>query len=203
MSSEDELRKTLIERARKEAEKIIEEAKKRAKEIVEQARREYERRVARKREEVIKRIIEEESRRYTAKIVELNKELVRLKNEVLNNLRNEIINYLKSLDPKTREESLRKLLKEAINSGVFSEHKVVVRVVRNDKEIIEKIIKKDKELKKVIVRVEELGDEYIGGVLIESEDGSIALDNTYKSRIERLTPEIVRKLNEEIFEVSK
>ncbi len=203
MSSEDELRKTLIERARKEAEKIIEEAKKRAKEIVEQARREYERRVAKRREEVIKKIIEEESRRYTAKMVELNKELVRLKNEVLNNLRSEIINYLRNLDPKTREESLRKLLKEAISSGVFSEHKVVVKVVHKDREIIERIIKKDKELKKVVARIEEINDEYIGGVLVESEDGSIALDNTYKSRIERLTPEMVRRLNKEIYEVSR
>ncbi len=203
MESGRELRDALIRRAREEAERIVKEAKDRANKIIEEAKRKFEERIRRERSELLSKIIEEESRKYTSKIVELNKEIVNVKNEVLNELKMKILNNLRSLSKEERERSLRGLLREAINSGLFRNYKVIVKVVPDDVEIVKKIIKRDKELRNLVIKIDKLSNEYVGGVILESEDGSIVLDNTYLARLDRLLPSIIRRLNKEVFGVNQ
>ena len=194
----ERVREAVLERARKEAEKIIEDAKRKAEEIVSKARRDYEIRVRRKKEEIVSKIISEESIKYIRKVVELNVRLTNVKNEVLNNLLEGIKVRLRECSDDVRRKSLRKLLSEVLESGVIpSNIKIVIKVTKKDLRIIKDVLK-ELNIEDRVLRIDTLGDDFLGGVIVESEDGVLAIDNTYKARLEKLLPILTKALHDKV-----
>jgi len=194
----ESLREAVIRKAQKEAERIIEEARRRAEEIIRDAMKRYELRVKRRREELISKIINEENMKYIRKVMELNIKMTTLKNEILNEVLKGIEERLRTSNTNTRRESLRALLREVLGSGVLPPNtKVIIRVVKQDMDLIKELIKEEG-ITAIVSKVETLSDDHIGGLIIETEDGSIAVDNTYKTRLEKLKPEITKVLQEKV-----
>jgi vacuolar-type H+-ATPase subunit E/Vma4 len=101
---------------------------------------------------------------------------------------------------KEYENSLAKLIEEAIITLKEPELKLYYR--REDKSILtkqflDKITGKLKKDRKITVKLI-VSDSYIkgiGGVIIETSDGKISINNTYEKRIERSLEELRRELS--------
>ncbi len=197
--SYEALREKILEEARREAERILAEAREKAEKILRKAREEYERRVEKARGKALQELRERKNTEYVSKVVQLSMEFVKLKNSLLEKTLSKVRERLRNLPPDVRRESLRRLIKEAIESGVFSSD-VVVKVVPQDVEVAKSIVTQDPMLRGVVARVEALDDESaLGGAVVESIDRRRAVDNTYRARIERALPKLIGRLNEEVF----
>ncbi len=195
----EELRRRVLERARREAEEIVEDARRRAEEMIRKAEEEYRRRVEEVRRKLIQKLIDEKNVEYVSKVVELNTELVKLKNRVLEEIIKDVRERLSKLSARERRESLSRLIDEAVRSGVFTNEDLVVSVVRDDVPLAKEVIESMPELSGRVKEVRGVDSSYIGGVIIESAGGGRAVDNTYASRIERGMPKLIEKLNKYVF----
>ncbi|HIP56657.1 MAG TPA: hypothetical protein EYH02_01090 [Ignisphaera aggregans] len=194
-SAMERLHQAVIEKTRAEAEKIIREAEIRAREIVEEARR----RKMQEIEEMRKRIRDEIQ--YDVRIAEAKIRarhiIAQAKNDVFNHLRERILRELSSLSPELRRESIKNILREVLSSGVFSDQKLRIYVARQDlnitREVVEELGIGDK-----VIEILPL-DSIIGGVIVQSIDGSIRIDASYERRLELVLSKRAARLNLELF----
>lgn len=188
----EELRKTVINKAKLEAEEIVREALEKARNIIKEA------------EEKKKAMIEEERRKLLseleleAKLAEARREarliVVKAKHEVVEEIREKIKILLENMDEDKRRKSLRKLLLESLeelkNCG-FKVENIVLYVSPRDKGIVENLLRELNINGKI---VENCG--IIGGLLISTPGNEVSIDNTYSSRVEKILravlPEILK-----------
>ena len=191
------LQQKLIENAKKEAEKIILEAKREAEKIIEEARKAYESKVSETREKIIS-----EAKRKAEEIIVDAKIRARMiiaeeKKKIIDSVFKQVEEIIKSAKF-DKKESLLQLLKESIKEIGLDKVKVIVS--KQDLGIIKEIKKTvEKELSVKIVEVTG-SDKISGGVIVESMDGKIRINNTYEERLasakSKLAPMIVRKVLE-------
>ena len=178
----EELKRTVLNKARLEAEEIIRDAYEKAKSIIREA------------EEKKKAIIEEERRKsiselgLEAKLAEARREarliIAKAKQEVVDEIKGRIKEILENMSVEGRRNSLRKLLYESLEELKkcgFGVEGIVVHVSSRDKSIIADI------LRELGVNAEIVEDRGIsGGLLISTPNGEISIDNTYEARMEKL-----------------
>lgn len=198
MMSIDVLREGILSKAREKANEIVRNAELKAKELLANASREYEEKVREEIERRYKALKTDYEKAYSDEVFKLNMELLALKNEILNDVRRAVIERLKSVDRGMRKQSLKNLLKESLSYDVFKEYeKLVVYVTSTDLELIKEVLAEEG-LEKV-VEVRALDDKYLGGLIIESYDGSVLVDNTYLTRVERGLNTIISRLYRTVF----
>ena len=193
----EELKKSVLERAKKKAERILEEAKKKAEEIIQEAKKEYRARYQRERMATIQKIREEEFRKYSVRLMELNTELLELKRKLIDDLLTTARERIKNLPPNARKESLKKLISESLETGIIK-GRLVVKVVERDVDLVRDCID-ELGLNDRLTSIQTLPDEMLGGLVIEDPDGHLAIDNTYVTRLERALRIIYEKVNQEVF----
>lgn len=192
------LKESVFEKARAKAEKILNDAKEQASKIVNEARKEYLRKSEEARNRELTELINEYSRRLTARSVELNTELLKVKNQIINDLLKTVKTRLNEVSEDLRKESLKNLLNEALAQGI-NIGEVVVKVVPKDVELLHKVLSGEVDNALIVKKVEVLPESYLGGVVVESANGMFAVDNTYSTRLEKLSTVLYRKLAEEVF----
>ncbi|ACS32645.1 V-type ATP synthase subunit E [Thermococcus gammatolerans] len=166
----------ILSEAQREAEKLKEEARKRA-----QSQAEWILRKAKTQAEIEKqRIIANAKLEVRRKKLAVQEELI---GEVLSAMREK----LAALPDDEYFEALVSLTKEAIEE--LGTKKIVLRSNERTLKLIDSRMEEFSE--KVGVEVS-LGEpiECIGGVLVESPDGTVRVDNTFDARIERLESEL-------------
>jgi len=184
----EELRKKLIEQAKREAERIIEEAKKKAEKIIEEAEKDWLEKSRKEKERIIANaetrariIVSEAKRRARMRTVEA-------KNDVLKKVFDYAWRAIKERKGIDVNASLRNLLKEALNYVNDVQH---IYVSGQDIEIMKRIIASSN------LDAEVAEKNIIGGLIAESEKGEL-IDNSYETRFSRakqlLVPEIARIL---------
>jgi len=191
--SAERLREEVLARARAKAEKIIEEAKRQAEEIVRKAQEEYRRRLEEAKREAYHKVVSEENEKYIRRVMELNMEVLKEKNKMIKYIEEEAKKRLASLSPEERLISLKTLIQDALSTGMFS-GRFKVRVRKEDEELARKAVNElgaDAEIIPDLVG--------LGGVIVENEDSTIAVDNTYETRLEQAMKTIIAKLNELVF----
>jgi len=193
----EELRKRILEDARKEAEEILRKAREEAEKIIAEAKEEYYRKLRNARRKALQDLIEKKNAEYVSRLVELNIELLRLKNKVLEEILVEVRKELAELPVSRRRESLRILLRESVESGIFTGN-VIVKVIPKDSDVIKEVIQRH--FRDTVTAVELCDPGKLGGVLVESPDREHAIDNTYATRLEKAMPEIMSMLNAKIFQ---
>jgi V/A-type H+-transporting ATPase subunit E len=112
-------------------------------------------------------------------------------------LRKEILSKINEMSDEERRKSLKKLINECLNE-IRTSRRVRVCVVERDVPLVKDVLR-ELSIEDRVMEIKTLPPESVGGVLIETEDGSLGLDNTYATRLERLMTFIYRKLNEEVF----
>jgi len=181
----EELRKAIIEKAKKEAESIILKAQTEANKIIEEAKQRK------------KLLIEEEKRRI---LQELNPEARRAealhkarlivaeaKSRIVNEVMNSVIEFLNRLSHNERLESLKKLADNAMDEVLSSVGKVdtvKIKISGRDKDLANKIKEYIEDKYGVKVEGVEVAN-IIGGIIIECLNGEVIIDNSYDERIKR------------------
>ncbi|AEC51749.1 V-type ATP synthase subunit E [Pyrococcus sp. NA2] len=167
----------ILNEARKEAEKIKEEAKRKA-----ESRAEWIIRRAKTQAELEKQRIIANAR------LEIRRKRLAVQEEIISKVLEEVRKRLENMSEDEYFESVKALLKEAVSE--LNERKV--RVMSNEK-TLSLIGARIEEIKAELGDVSiELGEviKTIGGVVVETEDGRIRIDNTFEARMERLEGEI-------------
>lgn len=200
MESLELLKKAVLEKVLKEAEMKISRAEEEAKRIIEEAGKVKRNRV----EEERKRIIEELN--YDAKIAEakLNARLIihNVKHRIIKEIEKSIINFLINLDTEARLQSLFRLLDEALQH-IFQSYgnvnQIVIKISKHDINLANQL--KEYARNKYGIEVINIeSTEILGGLIVESADGIISVDNTYNSRISIILKNMLPSLAKEIFQ---
>ncbi|MEM0347892.1 MAG: V-type ATP synthase subunit E family protein [Zestosphaera sp.] len=191
------LRAEILKKARAKADAIIKSAEEEAKKILDEAMKEYSRRYELAREAELRELRDELSKKLSEKNLEVSTRLLNLKNELIKELREEILSKIREMSDAERKKSLKKLITECLNE-LHVAQKINVCVVEKDIPLIKDVLR-ELGIEDRVREIKILSPESVGGVLVESEDGSLGLDNTYVTRLERLLSLVYKKLNDEVF----
>lgn len=191
------LRAEILKKARTKADAMIKSAEEEAKKILDEAMREYSRRYELAREAELRELKDELSKKLSEKNLEINTRLLNLKNELIKELKEEILIKINEVSDAERKNSLKKLITECLNE-LRTAQKISVGVVERDVPLIKDVLR-ELGIEDRVKEIKTLPPERAGGVLVELEDGSLGLDNTYATRLERLLSLIYKKLNDEVF----
>lgn len=159
--------------AEKKAEEIIAEAKEKAEEIIKKAKAEAEREVERLRKQEISGIK-----------LEMKKEELAKKKDVVERVREKLIEKIRNMGESEREELLKKLISKYDQDGfkVYSSKK--------DEEIVKKLVKK----------MEYAGNiECLGGIILESADGSYRINLTFDNIVEEVFEDKMKDIHKILF----
>ncbi|MEM2021731.1 MAG: V-type ATP synthase subunit E family protein [Zestosphaera sp.] len=193
----ESLREEVLRRARARAEALVKEAEGEARRILEEARRDYSRRYELVKGSELRELRDELSKKVSEKSMELNMELLKLKNGLVSDLMDSALKTLHEVPEDLRRESLKRLIKECVEGGL-PEQGIRLRVVERDSSLVKEVVR-ELRLEDRVTGVELLPPKYVGGVFVEFGNGSLGIDNTYLTRLERVAPHLYRRLREEVF----
>jgi len=188
------MREAILSKARQEAQILIDEAKSKAGEVVGKAQEQWERRL-----EAEKKRLLSESRREAARIIaqadlKARQEILKEKDSIIR----EMIGKVKErLTENTSETStLERLITEAVDAF---ESDQALKIMASGKDIkrVREIVAASPVLKDRITGVSEAA--CMGGVICESVDGKVSVDNTYDTRLQMLIPRILPQVGKVLF----
>lgn len=193
----DKIRAAILEKAQKEAQEIVANAKAKAKELAAQAKQQQKKRFDEEKKRIISEAQREAARILAQSSLKARQEILKEQDAVINEI---IAKTKEDLAKKTGEKAFAILIKEAV--GAFeSEEKLRILVSPKDVAIVRKVVEGDNGLKKQIAEVGER--DCLGGVLAESIDGMVCIDNTFDVRLGMLTPKIMPELGSKLFKEDK
>ena len=184
----------VIDKVNKEAQNIIDKAKREAKLEIEMATKERQLKSVKIEQKKLKDAEEESARISSRASIEVRRNLVTVKAQVVNN----IIEKAKDKLEKTpmHKEAFIPLVIEAINAIKVEE--VRMYIPKGDTKRIKNYMQDEKELNSRIIEFKE-GD-FVGGFVLEDADGLLRIDNTYAARMEMLLPRMMPEINKELFQ---
>ena len=173
---EEEVRR-IKEEAQKEAERIINEAKEKAEEILKKAREEAEREVERLRKQEISSV------KLEMKRLMLNKQ-----KEILGLVFESVKQRIKNMDIETKKKLLTSLIKNHANPGM------VIYSNKEDEDLVKSIIQE------LGIELRYGGNiECLGGIILESQDGTIRLNLTFDELLKQLYDEKMSEVSKLLF----
>jgi V/A-type H+-transporting ATPase subunit E len=119
-----------------------------------------------------------------------NKELVLIESAI-----NEIFRIVKEkLQSKSNDKLYKDLLRKMIEESIspLDSPEIIIECNKNDYDTVKKILQDLSTNKKVKLTLSKKPIEIVGGIRAVSADGTMTLDNTLDSKIERLKP-LIRK----------
>lgn len=188
------IRAAILEKAQREAEEITANARAKAKDLMANAKEQKEKRFEEEKKRIISEAQREASRILAKASLKARQEILKEKVAVIN----EIMKRAKEdLSGKTTDEKVfAHLIREAVKA-FETKDKLKLLVSQKDIAVVRKVVEEDNGLKKQIVEVSEF--DCLGGVMAESMDGMVSIDNTFDIRLEMLMPKILPKLGRELF----
>ena len=189
----DSVTEDITEKARARAEEIRSEGESEAEEITAEAEEEAEE-IRRERERDVERQIDQErDQRLSSANLEAKQQRLATRRQLLQQVRGDVEDALVDLDEDTREELTRELLDAAATE--FEESDTVEVSGRADDEALIESILEDYE-----------GFSYggetdcLGGVVVESDESRVRVDNTFDSVLEDVWQESLREISADLFE---
>jgi V/A-type H+-transporting ATPase subunit E len=192
--SVEELRKAVLEKARREAEAILSRAEEEARRIVAEAEQKKRALVEEHKVRIASELNSEvrlAEVRYKARIV-----IAEAKSSLIKEISDAVATLLNGMTREKRLESLKKLVDEALQevlSSVGRVSEVVVKLSQQDMEFANVIKSYIEERYRVrVAKIEKAG--IIGGVVVECLDGSVAIDNSYDERLRKALRNVLPQL---------
>lgn len=192
----EELKKIVIEKARIEAESILSEALKKAKEIVREAE-EKKKQIIEQEKSRIRSELQIESRigeaRRRARII-----ITEARNSLLKAVEERAVSMLRNLAQPLREESLKKLVEDALReikevAGQVDHLEFYVSPL--DRDIAEKVVAALVHGTTYTIRFDE---RILGGVRVSCCNDTIVVDNTYNTRLSKAIALIAKEISREV-----
>ncbi len=194
MQGMEKIGEAILDKVRVEARDIIKEAENKAREAIEKAKREQEAKSEKNKSRLIEEARGEAARILAQASVRARQELSKTKADIIDGIVGRVKSTL--LNILSDEGSLRGLIKEVVDG--LGADKARIYVSPKDIKGVRELVKVDQGLASRIVEIKEI--ECSGGVIVESLDGKIRLDNTYSTRLEMLLPQILVEISKELFE---
>jgi V/A-type H+-transporting ATPase subunit E len=183
------------EEARARANEIREDAEERGRSIISEAEQDAEEIVEEREREVNRQIEQEREQQLSGAQLEAKQERLEARRDVLEDVRESVEERIASLD-EGREDLTRALLADAAEE--FDEGDIQVYGRADDQELIESILADEE--------TEYEGSTYagehdcLGGVVVESEESRVRVNNTFDSVLEGVWEDNLREVSERLFE---
>lgn len=188
------MREAILSKARQEAQALIEEAQSKAGEMVGKAGDQWQQRF-----EAEKKRLLSESRREASRIIaqadlKARQELLKEKDSIIKEMIGRVKERLTGNASET--STLERLIGEAV--GAF-ESEQPLKIMTSGKDIgrVKDIVFRSPELKDRITGVEET--PCMGGVVCQSIDGRVSIDNTFDTRLQMLIPKLMPRVGKVLF----
>jgi len=194
MMGMEKISDAILDKVRVEAQDIIKEAEEKARERVEKAKRQREAKLEEEKGKLIEEAKEEATRILAQSSITARRELLLAKTRIIDEIINRVKKTLSVISGD--ESSPLDLIKEAINT--LDTDKARIYVSPKDVSSVRKSLKGDKQLADRITEIREF--DGTGGVIVESNDGKIRIDNTYDTRLEMLLPKLLPEIGKELFQ---
>lgn len=193
MNGMGKVSEAILDNVREEAQSMVREAEEKGKWEIERAKQQREERLEEERRKMIAEAEGETARIRARASIAARQKLLSAKASLID----EIVSQVrKAVSGVSSDESLLNLIREAISG--FGADEVKIYVSSRDVDAVKKVLKLDQGLGS---RVKEVGKiDCSGGVIVESIDGKIRIDNTYDTRLEMLLPRILPEVSEELFQ---
>jgi len=190
----DKIREAILKKAQEEADKIVQEAEAKAREMKAQAERQRDARFEEQKKKIISDARRKASRTIAQASLTARKNILQAKDdiirEVLARVREELSTNI------TRKEVFVHLIEETV-AAFEMDDKVNLRVAPKDLEIIREIVGENGTLQE---KINEIGEfNCIGGIMAETTDGMVSIDNTFDMRLDMLLPKILPEIGRKLF----
>ena len=190
----EKIGEAILDKVRGEAQDIIKDAENKARETIENAKREREAKSEANKNRLIEQARGEAARVLAQASIKSRQELSRAKADIIDDIVSQVQTKLSNIS--SNQSSLMGLIKEVVDG--LGADKARIYVSSKDIKSVQELVRRDEGLAGRIAEIKEL--ESGGGVIVESLDGKIRLDNTYSTRLEMLRPQILAEIGKELFE---
>jgi len=190
----EKIRDAVLEKAKSDADKVIADAEERAREIEKKAKDQQ-----RNRFEDEKKKIIADARREAAKItaqasLRARQGVLKEKDTILTMIVNRVKTELS--DAVMGSDLFVSLVRETIDA-LETDKPLIIYVSPREATAVREYVDNDSDLKTKIAAVKE--HECLGGVMVETDDGMVSIDNTFDMRLEMLMPKILPEIGRRLF----
>ncbi len=190
----DKIRGAIFKKAKGAADEIVADAEIKAREMIEKAKDQWKNKFEEEKKKIISEAHREESRITAQTSLKTRQGILQEKVNVINVI---IENVKKELSKEVMDSKVfLPLIKETIDA-FETDKQVRIYVAPKDIKVVHEIIKEDSELKEKIFEVKEF--DCLGGIIAESTDGMVSIDNTFDMRLEMLMPKILPDIGKKLF----
>ncbi|MBN2282959.1 MAG: hypothetical protein JXO48_03625 [Deltaproteobacteria bacterium] len=190
----DNIREAILKKARGEAEAIIKDAESRAGEIISRARGQKEEKLKEAQKKIIGEARREEAKMHAQASLQARQQILREKDEIIKQI---VERVKKELSGKaTDRKILLHLIRESLEA-FGSDDTLRVLAASKDLNSIKEVVAEENGLGQKITEVKE--SDMLGGVMIETLDGMVSIDNTFDMRLEMLMPKILPEVGKKLF----
>lgn len=192
----DKIRDAILKKAKGEANQIIADAKTRAMEMIVKAKEQRQSRFEDDKKKSISEAQRDASKIMAQSSLKSRQDILREKDALLNTIVEKVKDELSRtvLD----KEYFLPLVRETLKA-FETDKQVVIFVSPKDLDTVHRFIEEDSDLKDKISDVKEL--DCLGGILAQTMDGMVSIDNTYDTRLEMLMPKILPEVGKNLFGV--
>lgn len=191
----EKVSEAVISKVKAEAQNIIQEAEGNAREEIEKAKKQREIQLEEEKTRMLSKAEEEAARTISQATIKTRQQLAGAKTDAVNKMIDSIKSILSqsSIDKK----GFLNLVKEAMDG--LCRDKGRIYVSSGDISAVKSFLAGEQTLANKIIEIKE-GDFSSGGVIAESADGKLRIDNTYTTRLEMLMPKLLPDISKELFE---
>ncbi|MEA3470897.1 MAG: V-type ATP synthase subunit E family protein [Thermodesulfobacteriota bacterium] len=190
----DKIREAILDKARGEAEKIVSDAKEKTREILAEAESQKGKRYEEEKKKIIAEARRESSKTLAQASLKARQQILKVKDavvtEVLSKVKDGLSNEIKD------KSMLARLITETIDA-FESEAKLRIFTAPKDLKMVEEVIGESETMKERVAEIKEI--ECLGGIMGETLDGMVSIDNTFDMRLEMLVPKILPEIGKKLF----
>jgi vacuolar-type H+-ATPase subunit E/Vma4 len=190
----ENISEAVISKVKVEALDIIREAEAKAREEREKATKQRDVKLHEEKQRLLGEARQEAARIVAQASIKARQELSRAKNAVINKMTDRVRQELSQIS--SNEKYSMTLIQEAVEA--IGADKARIYVLPKSVDTTRKLLESNKELANRITEVKEAN--FTGGIIAESIDGKLRIDNSYESRLEMLLPILLPEINNELFE---
>jgi len=190
----DKIRDAILEKAKGEAATIVVEAETRAAEMLQKAQNQKNEQFEDEKKRIISEARREASKLAAQASLKARQDILRQKDAILNRIRDKVKTELaETVMDKTLFLSL---VKETIDA-LETDRQLRILVAPKDAASVRGFVNEDNELKEMISDIREVNS--LGGVIVETDNEMVSIDNSFDMRVEMLMPKILPEIGKKLF----
>jgi len=193
MAGIEKIGEAILDKVKAEANDIVKDAESKAAEEVAQAKKQQVVILGKAKDKVLQEAREEATRIQAQAAVKARQALSQVKAEVVDGIVDRAKKELAGFSGGAGY--LMPLIKEAID--VLGISKGRLYVTPKDMAAVRKLVEQDKDLAGKVAEFKE--HKSLGGIIVETIDGRVRIDNTYETRLEMLLPRLLPGVAKELF----